>query len=475
MSFISPEYVLFFSLVVPLYFAIGHRWRWLWLLLTSYVFYAYGNIAYLPIIIFSTLVDFVAGRQIARTEQVGIRRLWLIASLGINLGVLFFFKYFNFFSESVSTVTGSDPIWLDVVLPVGISFYTFQSMSYTIDIFRRQLQPEPSLGRYAAYVAMFPQLVAGPIERASNLLPQMHVRHQFDVDRAVSGLQVMLWGFFKKVVIADRLAVYVNAVYNDVGSYSGAPLILATLFFAVQIYCDFSGYSDIAIGTARVMGFDLMENFRQPYFSRSVGEFWRRWHISLSSWFRDYVYIPLGGNRVSLSRHVVNVLIVFLLSGLWHGAAWTFVIWGGLHGLMVAIQTLFQRRGWWIFPRGAVGSIVTWLLTLAFICVTWVFFRANSLDDAIYVLTHVAQPYAKDVMAPFADGLLGTSTEFWLSWVLIGLLFAADGLLANSSLSLLMSRIAWVPRWVLYYVLAAAVIFSGLYGTGAAQFIYFQF
>ncbi|MCA9893984.1 MAG: MBOAT family protein, partial [Anaerolineae bacterium] len=298
---------------------------------------------------------------------------------------------------------------------------------------------------------------------------------QFDVDRAVSGLQLMLWGFFKKVVIADRLAIYVNAVYNDVGSYSGMPLIIATLFFAIQIYCDFSGYSDIAIGTARVMGFDLMENFRQPYFSRSVGEFWRRWHISLSSWFRDYVYIPLGGNRVSLSRHVVNVLIVFLLSGLWHGAAWTFVIWGGLHGLMVAVQTLFQRRGWHIFPRGWVGSFIAWLLTMTFVCVTLVFFRANSLDDAIYVFTHAAQPYGNDIMAPFSEGLLGAITEFWLSWALILLLFAVDGLLAKSSLSLLISRVKSVPRWALYYAVAAAVIFSGLYGTGAATFIYFQF
>ncbi|MCA9885218.1 MAG: MBOAT family protein, partial [Anaerolineae bacterium] len=283
-------------------------------------------------------------------------------------------------------------------------------------------------------------------------------------------------GLFQKVVLADgMLSEAADTVFGSADPVSAFNAWIGMNAFCGQIFFDFSGYSTCAIGIALCFGFRLPDNFRFPYAAIGFSDFWRRWHISLSTWLRDYLYIPLGGNRVSLSRHVVNVLIVFLLSGLWHGAAWTFVIWGGLHGLMVAVQTLFQRQGWHIFPRGWVGSFMAWLLTLTFVCVTWVFFRANSLDDAIYVFTHAAQPYGNDIMAPFAEGLLGAITEFWLSWALIVLLFAVDGLLAKSSLSLLISRVKSVPRWALYYAVAAAVIFSGLYGTGAATFIYFQF
>ncbi len=477
MSFISPEYVILFCTVLPLFFLTAQRWRWLLLLLVSYFFYAYGNIQYLPLIAFSTVVDYIAARMIHRSEAETQRRLWLASSILVNLGVLFFFKYFNFFNQSGAAVFGYEPITHSYVLPIGISFYTFQSMSYTIDVFRRKLEPEKHFGIMATYVAFFPQLVAGPIERATNLLPQFREKQKFDVDRAVSGLQQMLWGFFKKVVIADRIAIYVNAVYNDVESHTGLTLLIATVFFAFQIYCDFSGYSDIAIGTARIMGFDLMENFRQPYFSQSVREFWARWHISLSTWFRDYLYIPLGGNRVSVGRNVLNLFVVFLVSGLWHGAGWTFVVWGALHGVAVAGIALLRHYNINLLPgKNLPMRGVRMALTFAFVTFAWIFFRANSWADAVYVVQHlfVFDP-AADLYLPFAGALLGTVREFWLSLGLIGFLLVVDTFDSRWTLSFTLAKMPLVTRWAAYYGTAAMVLFGGLYGAGAQQFIYFQF
>lgn len=481
MIFTSPEFVIFFCVVIPAFFMLGVRWRWVLLLIASYVFYAYGNVQYLPLIIASTLVDYVAARRIgalsASDDHEPQRRLWLVVSVVTNLGILFTFKYFNFFSDSLSQITGYEALRLDWLLPIGISFYTFQSMAYTIDVYRRKLQPEKHLGIMATYVAFFPQLVAGPIERAPNLLPQFRKKHTFDVDRTVEGLQRILWGVFKKVVIADRLAIYVNAVYNDVGQYQGAPLIIATVFFAFQIYCDFSAYSDIAIGTARIMGFNLMENFRQPYFATSIREFWGRWHISLSTWFRDYVYIPLGGNRVPLMRNLFNLMIVFLLSGLWHGAGWTFVIWGALHGLGVVVVAYTRAQGWSFFAPDSAWwrRMLAWALTFAFVTLCWVFFRANSLDDALYILANALPLGGQDIVQPFSMALLPAQTELMLSCWLIGFLLLVDYGLQQQSLARFVARWPVVVRWVGYYGLGAAVIWSGLYGTGAQQFIYFQF
>jgi alginate O-acetyltransferase complex protein AlgI len=478
MSFISPEFVIFFSVVMPLFFWMRHRFRWALLLVLSYLFYAYGTVQYLPLIIISTLVDYVAARMMPLRPAPAWRTAWLLASISVNLGILFTFKYFNFFGEVMGSAFGYTPVMFDVVLPVGISFYTFQSMSYTIDVYRGRIQPEKHVGIVAAYVAFFPQLVAGPIERATNLMPQFNERKLFDEERTVSGLQLILWGFFKKVVIADRLAIYVNTVYNDVHNYSGVSLWLATFFFAFQIYCDFSAYSDIAIGTARILGFNLMENFRQPYFARSVGEFWGRWHISLSTWFRDYVYIPLGGNRVPVGRHLLNIMIVFLLSGLWHGAGWTFIIWGTLHGLAVVGQNGMRYLGWELFPRSAGWMVagLKILLTFGFVCFSWIFFRANSLEDAQYIVGHllVFDPTA-DVTAMFAEGLLGAQTEFMLSMGLIAGLLVMDALATRTPLPEVARRLPLAVRWPVYYALGTAVVFSGLYGTGAQQFIYFQF
>lgn len=298
---------------------------------------------FIILIILSTIIDYFAGLKIYGSKSIKIKRLFLCFSIISNLGLLFAFKYFNFFSDSFRALLQQfsipmDPITLKVILPVGISFYTFQTMSYTIDVYREKIGAQKHLGIFAVYVSFFPQLVAGPIERATNLLPQFFEKHNFEYKRAADGLKLMLWGFFKKVVVADRLSSIVNIVYNDPTSFTGTPLILATIFFAFQIYCDFSGYSDIAIGAAQIMGFRLMDNFKRPYFSRSISEFWKRWHISLSTWFKDYLYIPLGGNRVAIPRWYANLFIVFLVSGLWHGANWTFVIWGALHGIYLILE-----------------------------------------------------------------------------------------------------------------------------------------
>ncbi|MGB7337830.1 MAG: MBOAT family protein [Phototrophicaceae bacterium] len=478
MSFISPEFVVFFCIVLPAFFILKHRVRWILLLLVSYFFYAYGNIQYVPLIAFSTVVDYVAARRIHhhdKNEQQ--RRLWLVMSIIVNLGVLFTFKYFNFFNESAAVAFGYTPLTHSLILPIGISFYTFQSMSYTIDVYRRDLLPETNFGIMATYVAFFPQLVAGPIERATNLLPQFHQEQTFDEDRAVSGLQLILWGFFKKVVIADRLAIYVNAVYNNVDEYSGAILILATLFFTFQIYCDFSGYSDIAIGTARIMGFDLMENFRQPYFSQSIREFWGRWHISLSTWFRDYLYIPLGGNRVGLWRNLINLFIVFVVSGLWHGAGWTFIIWGVLHGLAIVLIGLLRHYKIDLMPgKSALMVLLRIIVTFIFVSFAWIFFRANSLADAHYIVSHLLIfDSSQNIIAPFAEALLSEQIEFILSFLLIAILIGFDFFDARITLPRIFAGIPMIFRWGAYYSLIAAVLFSGLYGAGASQFIYFQF
>ncbi len=352
--FNSIQFVFFFPLVVAMYFTTPQRWRWLLLLGASYYFYAAWRPEYVVLIFASTVVDYLCGRGMGRFRRARVRKLLLSLSVGTNLGFLFAFKYLSFFNESIRAAFDQFNIFygvpaFDILLPVGISFYTFQSLSYTIDVYRERTPPEKHFGIFALYVSFFPQLVAGPIERSYRLLPQFYAHQRFDPDRVVSGLRLMLWGFFLKIVVADRLALFVNEVYADPGAYSGSALLLGTYFFAFQIFADFAGYSCIAIGAAGVMGYDLMENFRRPYFAASIREFWGRWHISLSTWFRDYLYIPLGGNRVSRWRWYVNLFAVFVISGLWHGAAWTFVVWGALHGayLVVSLVTSDLRDHAW--------------------------------------------------------------------------------------------------------------------------------
>lgn len=480
MTFISLEFLIFFLAVVGVYFFLPYRARILFLLAASLFFYAYWNATYLILLIITVMTDYTASRLLAATPREKVRRRRLILGLSIttNLGILFTFKYFNFFADSfIAALNGlgipADPVVLQVLLPVGISFYTFQSMSYTIDVYRGDLEAERDPLRLLTFVAFFPQLVAGPIERATNLLPQFRETYRFDEARIVEGLRYILWGAFKKMVIADRLALYVNAVYNDVGSYTGAPLIIATVFFAFQVYCDFSGYSDIAIGTARILGFNLMDNFRQPYVSKSLGEFWRRWHISLSSWFRDYLYIPLGGNRKGFRRTLINIMIIFLVSGLWHGASWTFVIWGGIHGLGIVIENLSQRAR--AGRKPLLPPLGRWAVTFVVVCLAWVFFRANSLSDAGYILANLFTFTDANIYAPFAGGVLRPIQEFWLSVGLIGFLMVWDFLDDTRLTHNQLLHTRPVFRWTMYYALGAFCLFALVYGSTGQEFIYFQF
>ncbi len=406
------------------------------------------------------------------------RKLFLWTSLCANLGLLGFFKYFNFFADNalgVARLLGyetqlSPGSMLHIVLPVGISFYTFQTMSYTIDVYRNQCPIERHFGRFALYVTLYPQLVAGPIERARHLLPQVSQRFDWDWARVSSGLCLMGWGLFKKVCIADRAAVYVDAVYGNVhGGHSGPTLVLATYMFAFQIFCDFSGYTDIARGAARVMGFDLMENFRRPYFASTITEFWRRWHISLSTWLRDYLYIPLGGNRKGESRTYINLMITMLLGGLWHGASWNFVVWGGLQGLMLAVsKATLPLRDRVAARLGVPGWLVYGvrvLVTFQLVCLSWVFFRARTLSDAWHVLTHLGDAWPSCMWMPSVTGYAAA----FLGVLLVCQVMAER----HHGEDLVMDR--W-PLWVRLGLVAAMVMCIPLFGVdGGAQFIYFTF
>lgn len=350
MLFNSMAYAVFLPIVFVMYWAFPHRLRWPLLLAASYYFYMSWNAKYIVLIFFTTLVSYMAARMLERCGGKRQKQWVLFGAVVLCLGVLVIFKYAgflldNFYAALTAFGLHPHPVTLNLMLPVGISFYTFQTLSYVIDVYRGEIPAEKHFGIYATFVSFFPQLVAGPIERTSNLLPQIRSEHFFDADKALYGAKQMLWGFFKKLVIADNLAPFVDRVYADVGSYYGVDFAVVIVFFSIQIYCDFSGYSDIAVGTAKLLGIDLMTNFKSPYLSASIREFWSRWHISLSTWFRDYVYIPLGGNRCSKLRHKANLLVTFLLSGLWHGASWNFVAWGGMHGIAQIVQASIPHRG----------------------------------------------------------------------------------------------------------------------------------
>jgi alginate O-acetyltransferase complex protein AlgI len=390
MLFNSLQFLLFFIAITTLYFALPHKSRWMLLLTGSCFFYMAFIPVYILILGFTIVIDYYAGIMIEnRTGKQ--RKLFLICSLVANIGVLAVFKYYLFFNENLTYILTSAGIknplpYLDFLLPIGLSFHTFQAMSYTIEVYRGNQKAERHFGIYALYVMFYPQLVAGPIERPQNMIHQFHEKHEWDYERFKSGAMMILWGLFKKVVIADRLSLMVDTVYNNSENHTSANIALAAIFFSFQIYCDFSGYSDIAIGTARIMGFKLMENFNTPYFSKSISEFWRRWHISLSSWFKDYLYIPLGGNRVAIPRWYLNILIVFLISGLWHGASWGFIIWGGLHGLFQIVAHLRSR----FFPQ--MDKLPDFLnVAVVFILVTlaWIFFRVPTFSESKEIFRHL--------------------------------------------------------------------------------------
>ncbi len=393
MTFNSWEFLIFYPIVALLYFLLPKKLKWPMLLIASYYFYAFYQAELLFLIIGTTLVSWLSSLVIERTESRGVKKLMLTLTLVVCLGVLVLYKYFNFLAGSVVSIIelfgGQAPaVVLNLVLPVGISFYTFQTLSYVIDVYRGNIKTERNFFFYALFVSFFPQLVAGPIERPDNLIPQLKEAHKWSNENAIKGAKHMLVGFFKKIVVADLISVYVNSVYNDVQSATALGVIIATALFAVQIYCDFSGYTDIAIGCARIMGIRLMKNFDHPYTSTSIKEFWGRWHISLSTWFRDYLYIPLGGNRCKKPRHLLNLMIVFTVSGLWHGAAWTYVIWGALHGIYQIIGNLtVKQRNRLVERAGFTPShpAVIWVrrvITFLLVDFAWLFFRANSISDA---------------------------------------------------------------------------------------------
>jgi D-alanyl-lipoteichoic acid acyltransferase DltB (MBOAT superfamily) len=481
MLFNSFQFLFFFVLVWLLFLVTRGTPRKIILLIASYYFYMCWSTRYIWVIWGITLIDFLAGLQIEKAEQPGRRRLYLGISLFCNLGLLILFKYFNFLTGSFRTASHMfglryDPPLLAIILPVGLSFHTFQAMSYTIEVYRRRVPAEKSLLEYALYVAFFPQMVAGPIERPYELLPQFHREPRVSWEGVRSGMVQALWGLFKKMVLADNVADFVKLIYDTPRHFNGAALLLATLLFSIQIYCDFSGYTDIALGLARMMGYELRINFMQPYFSRSVGEFWRRWHISLSTWFRDYVYIPLGGNRVKLSRHYANLMITFVISGLWHGANWTFVAWGFLHGIyLIVAQTTapFAARLGRMLGLDRVPRLVSCfkiVFTFSLVTVAWVFFRANNLSDAWYIASHLLPPGPLDPLLLKVGGFSRATAPFLLLSIVA--MFVVDWWIAHpAQVPRLWSRPLF--RALAYNACVYAIVFFGYFGH--RDFIYFQF
>lgn len=476
MLFNSIQFLFFFAIVTILYFALPYNKRWMLLLASSCYFYMAFVPIYILILGVTIVIDYIAGIYIENAEGKR-RKSFLIISLIANFGVLAIFKYYNFINENFSVLLKGfaldNPIpYLSILLPIGLSFHTFQAMSYTIEVYRGNQKAERHFGIYSLYVMFYPQLVAGPIERPQNLLHQFREKYDFDYTRVVEGLKLMLWGIFKKLVIADRLALYVNAVYNNPEQHNGNTFIVATVFFAIQIYCDFSGYSDIAIGAARVMGFKLMTNFNRPYFSRNISEFWKRWHISLSTWFKDYLYITLGGNRLSVPRWYFNLFIVFVISGLWHGANWTYIIWGGLNGfyLVFAIVSykyrdkLSKAFGLNNFPK--LNHFTEILITFGLTCFAWVFFRANHVDDAFLII--------KKMMS--FEGSIFVENPSMMLYSLFAILFLFLVELKKEFYKedfLFFTHRSWLVRNLSYATLIILILLMGVFDGG--QFIYFQF
>lgn len=485
MNFNSLSYLLFLAVNVFVYYLLPQKLRSVQLLLSSYFFYMCWNPKYALLMLFSTAVTYACGLLVEKSLW-GRRRLWLVLSLGVNLAILFFFKYFNFASSLLTRAFGffglgiQAPL-LDVLLPVGISFYTFQALGYTIDVYRKDIKAEKNFIDYALFVSFFPQLVAGPIERSGNMLHQIKEYHPFRFENLRDGALPVLWGLLKKMVLADNLAVVANTVYNNAAKHTGAEFLIATAAFAVQIYCDFSAYSDIARGSAKLLGFDLMENFHCPYMAVSIQDFWRRWHISLSSWFKDYLYFPLGGSRCSKPRHLLNILIVFTVSGLWHGAALTFVAWGLLNGLYQVVSKLLDplRKKW--FALTGIQESSWWLrafrviFTFCLVCLSWVLFRANSLSDAMLIFRSIFSIPWAGLHGSLSSLGLSLPSLLMVSILSLGL-YVLDWLIVEKGLAeKLNSVVFW--RYAVYFVLIALILIFGSYGTGydPQDFVYFQF
>ena len=474
MVFNSIQFAIFLPIVFCLYWVTAPRHRWAILLASSYVFYGFCGAKYLTLLLAVTGIAYAAGRLLEQSADAKFRKLCLTVSVVLMLAFLFFYKYFNFFSQSAASLLsllGSvrDPFLIRVVLPVGISFYIFTAVSYVADVYRNKIPAEHHLGKFALYIGFFPSLLSGPIERADNLLPQIRNPRDFDYDLAVYGLREILVGCLKKMVVADRLAAYANTVFSNVGEHSGFILILAVVCYTVQIYCDFSGYSDMAIGVAKLFGISLRPNFRSPYNALSIKEFWGRWHISLSSWFRDYVYIPLGGNRVGAFRHKMNLMITFLVSGLWHGSSWNFIIWGGIHGAVQILESLFPKKK-------KAPAVFRWLGMMVIVSAAWVFFRANTLSDALYVFAHCLEgigslpTYVMEGITGFGLGMFDLLLTSCAAFVWLAVEFISR----KEDFPTAVNAMAKPVRWVIYLVLILTVIFLTPVFSDSG-FLYFQF
>ncbi len=474
MLFDSISFIIFFIIVTPLYFLLPHKFRWFLLLAASCVFYMAFVPVYIFILGFTIVVDYIAGILIEKENGVK-RKLFLSLSLVANIGILIVFKYYNFISGNINSfffflhIHAATP-YLNILLPIGLSFHTFQAMSYTIEVYRGRQKAVRNFGIYSLYVMFYPQLVAGPIERPQNLIHQFYEKHDFDYDRLVKGLRRILWGFFKKIVIADRLALYVNATYSYVDQHTSPTLLLATIFFSLQIYCDFSGYVDIALGAAEIMGFNLMENFRRPYFSKSISEFWSRWHISLSTWFKDYLYIPLGGNKVSIPRWYFNLTIVFLISGIWHGANWTYVVWGLLNGFYLVFAIVFSKlktrlnRITGVSAVKPLYSFIQIITTFFLISFAFIFFRANTITDAFKIVKKIFSFKGKLFMhEDIIYGVIGLAILFVSE--IIAEYFPNKRLFFKSKNSFV--------RFFSYVFIIILMLTIGVFDGG--QFIYFKF
>ena len=483
MLFNSIDYLLFLPVVVALYFSIPAKLRWILLLIASYYFYMCWKAEYVILILFTTLLDYAVALKIAGSSSRKIKKRWLVLSIAVNLGMLAGFKYLNFFSQSVNMVfdefniLSQFPVF-DVLLPVGISFYIFQSMSYTIDVYRGTTQPERHPGKFALYVSFFPQLVAGPIERSNNLLPQVNHPKEFDQQRLVNGLKLMLWGFFKKVVIADRLGVFVSYVYENPADHKGLTIILATILFAFQLYCDFSAYTDIARGSARILGYDLMINFNRPLIARSFRDFWNRWHISLTTWFRDYLLYSLPyirKKKIIFGLIYLNLIITYLLMGLWHGAAWTFVIFGLFHGVLLVLETITEKYRDRFFEVTGINNLVplknalAMITTFSLLTFSLTFFRAKNLNDSLMLISNAFD------FSNFKISLLYLlkNNELTFGILMIIMLMLAEYLHAKYDLVRVVASKPLIFRWSVY---AGFLFFVLLFGVLYKQkFIYFQF
>jgi len=485
MLFNSLDFIGFIIVIIPLYFILPHRFRWVLLLAASYIFYMSWNVGYIVLILFTTTVNYVMGLLMGRAKTKKAKKAYLLIGLIASLAVLFGFKYLNFV---ISIVNGSLALVhssfkltpLHILLPVGISFFTLQTLSYTIDVYLGKTKVEKHFGIFALYVSFFPQLVAGPIERSEHLLPQFYEKHTFDPDRFRTGVYKMLGGFFMKMVVADRLAMNVNAVYGAPEAYSGIVVFIATVSFALQIYCDFAGYSLIAIGTAEILGFRLMQNFKSPYLATNIQAFWSRWHISLTTWLRDYIYIPLGGNRKGPTRQYINILLVFAISGLWHGASFAFIIWGVLHAIYQIIERITRPvvQPLVTHKNGVVRGVslsVSFIITLTSVVLAWVFFRSGTLEKSMLVFGQMFTASAQPIN--FEAALSGLDLQDrYAAIIAVMVLVLAEIFNSKKPLVVWLEARPLVLRHTFIVVAMMVIIIFGIYGENVVnQFIYFQF